>query len=170
MAWNRNDEGSPSPESPAPAQGARTSTIGPSIKIEGDLTGAEDLRIEGSVKGTIRLEKQSVVVSGSGRITADIHSRSICVEGQVKGNLHGEKEIIIRPSGRLEGNIMAPSVTLENGAMFRGSIDMEPKPKATARAAQDESTQPVAAGSADVEKRPRGRRHAPTGAPATAKS
>jgi cytoskeletal protein CcmA (bactofilin family) len=162
MAWNRNDDASPNPAPPATARGAKMSTLGPSISIEGDLTGAEDLRIEGAVKGTIRLDKQSVVVSGSGRITADIYSRSICVEGQVKGNLHGEKEIIIRPSGRLEGNIMAPSVTLENGAMFRGSIDMEPKPKARESAAKESAAAPG--------KRPTGQRSPAHATPATAES
>ncbi len=162
MAWNRNDTPGPPAATPAPPKGAKLSTLGPSISIEGDLTGSEDLRIEGSVQGTIRLDKQSVVVSSTGRITADIYSRSICVEGQVKGNLYGEKEIIIRPSGRLEGNIMAPSVTLENGAMFRGSIDMEPKAGARERAAAPEP--------AAEEKRHKGRQPPVTGTPQTVKS
>ena len=127
MAWNRSQEPEPAtaPPRPAPASGGRMSTLGPSLSIKGDLTGGEDLRIEGKVDGTIRLDKQSVVVSERGRIKADIHARSICVEGEVKGNLFGEEEIVIRPSGKLEGNITAPSVTLENGAKFRGAIDMD---------------------------------------------
>jgi len=133
MAWNRSQDddppATPSPTSSSKVSAAGVSTLGPSISIKGDLSGAEDLRIEGSVEGTIRLNKQSVIVCSQGKIKADIHSRSICVEGEVKGNLYGEKEIIIRPSGKLEGNITAPSVTLENGAKFRGSIDMEPTPQ-----------------------------------------
>jgi cytoskeletal protein CcmA (bactofilin family) len=129
MAWKTPDP-DPSPAAPRPATpsaGSRPSTIGPSLRIKGDLAGSEDLRIEGTVKGTIRLDNQTVVVASSGHIEADIHARSICVEGQVKGNLFGEEEIVIRPSGKLEGNITAPSVGLENGAKFRGAIDMEPK-------------------------------------------
>ena len=131
MAWNRSQDVEPASAAPRPhSTGAsRPSTLGPSISIKGDLTGDEDLQIEGSVKGTIRLGKHSVVIAKSGRIKADIFSRSICVEGEVKGNLYGEEEITIRPSGKLEGNITAPSVTLENGAKFRGSIDMEPAAK-----------------------------------------
>lgn len=131
MAWNRTADSDIPPTAPRPsapsAGGSRPSTIGPSLRIQGDLTGSEDLRIEGTIKGTIRVDKQSVVVSSSGHIEADIYARSIYVEGQVKGNLYGEEEIVIRPSGKLQGNITAPSVGLENGAKFRGAIDMEPK-------------------------------------------
>lgn len=139
MAWNRTSDSDPAPaapraKSPTSSTG-QPSTLGPSISIKGTLKGAEDLRVEGSVEGTIRFEKQSVLISESGRIKADIFGSKICVEGEVKGNLYGEREIIIRPSGKLEGNITAPSVTLENGAKFRGSIDMEPTPAQTKRPA-----------------------------------
>lgn len=141
MAWNRSQDPEPASASSRPQStgGSRPSILGPSISIKGDLTGAEDLQIEGSVRGTIRLEKHSVVIAKSGRIKADIFSRSICVEGEVKGNLYGEEEITIRPSGKLEGNITAPSVTLENGAKFRGSIDMEPAPKHQEKPAPEKS-------------------------------
>lgn len=143
MAWNRTSD--TEPETPAPSAkpaggGSRPSTLGPSIAIKGTLKGKEDLRLEGSVEGTIRFDKQSVVVSESGRIKADIFASKICVEGEVEGNLFGEREVVIRPSGKLEGNITAPSVTLENGAKFRGSIDMEPaveKKPAETRPAND---------------------------------
>ncbi|MDH3404652.1 MAG: polymer-forming cytoskeletal protein [Acidobacteriota bacterium] len=177
MAWTRTPDQDPAPAPRAPGGGPRVSTLGSTIAIKGDLTGAEDLRIEGSVEGTIRLDGQSVVVSESGRITADIHGRSICVEGRVKGNLHGEKEIIIRPSGQLEGNITAPSVTLENGAKFRGSIDMEPTPGR--REAAGAETGPAGRGSGrqsaagpdpgGAERRPAGSRPVPP-AVATAES
>ena len=129
MAWNRTSDTDPSPTPPRPKKaGAKEqpSVLGPSIAIKGTLRGSEDLQIEGSVEGTIRFDEQSVVVSESGRIKADIFAHRICVAGEVEGNLVGEREIVIRPSGQLEGNITAPSVTLENGAKFRGSIDMEP--------------------------------------------
>ncbi len=133
MAWNRTDSPDSTPATPSTSgrkSDGRVSTLGASISIRGDLSGSEDLRIEGAIEGTVKLPKYRVVVADSGRIKADIHSRSICVEGEVKGNLNGEEEVIIRPSGKLEGNITAPSVTLENGAKFRGSIDMEPTRRA----------------------------------------
>ncbi len=166
MAWNRN----PQDESPTPVAeksrgkgGGRVSTLGPSIAIRGDLTGAEDLRIEGSIEGTIRLAQHSILVASGGRIQADIFARSICVEGEVDGNLNGEEEVIIRPSGRLEGNITAPSVTLENGAKFRGSIDMEP---ASRRPQRTDEAPAAAKATADPPKRKGA--GAPTVAPAPA--
>lgn len=99
--------------------------IGPSISIKGDISGQEDLLIEGRVEGAIQLRQNNVTVGSSGRVTADIHGKRICIEGEVKGDLLGE-EVMIRKSGRVEGNAKAPRVTLENGCNFRGSIDMKP--------------------------------------------
>jgi cytoskeletal protein CcmA (bactofilin family) len=98
--------------------------------INGDLTGEEDLVIEGRVQGEVRLTKNSVTVGKQGQIRADIRGLRIHVEGEVRGNLYGEEEVVIRASGRVQGNIVAPRVTLENGSKFKGAIDMEP---ATAR-------------------------------------
>lgn len=130
MAWKRND---PPPSAPAPprtpaqppARTGETATIGASIRINGDLSGDEDLLVQGQIHGKIKLESHNVTVGSSGRVRADIHGRTIRVEGEVHGNLHGQEEIIIRASGRVEGNLQAPRVTLENGAKFKGSIDMD---------------------------------------------
>ncbi len=100
-------------------------TIGPSISIKGDISGDEDLVIEGRVEGAIQLGKHNVTIGHNGRVTADIRGKRICVEGEVKGDLLGD-EVLIRKSGRVEGNAKAPRVTLENGCNFRGSIDMKP--------------------------------------------
>jgi len=100
-------------------------TIGPSISIKGDISGNEDLVIEGKVEGAIELGKHNVTIGHNGRVTADIRGKRICVEGEVKGDLLGD-EVLIRKSGRVEGNAKAPRVTLENGCNFRGSIDMKP--------------------------------------------
>ncbi len=105
---------------------ATQATIGPSISIKGDVSGEEDLLVEGRVEGAISLARQSVTVGSGGWVKADIHGRKICVEGEVYGNLHGEEEVVIRKTGKVEGNATAPRVSLENGANFRGSIDMHP--------------------------------------------
>ena len=102
-------------------------TIGPSIAIKGELTGQEDLEVQGKVEGSITLKKHRVLVSETGRVNADIHAKSIRVGGEVKGNLLGEDEVIILHTGRVEGDIKASRVTLEDGSKFKGSIDMEPK-------------------------------------------
>ena len=134
--WKKSEEPQrPAPEPVAPTAGARRdtrgqlATIGPSITLKGDLSGEEDLMIQGRIEGEIRLQKNSVTVGKSGRVRADIYGRSIGVDGEVRGNLYGEHEVVIRASGRVQGNIVSPRVILENGSKFKGSVDMEPARK-----------------------------------------
>ena len=101
-------------------------TIGPSIRIKGNLSGNEDLVIQGRLDGEILLKQNQVTVGASGKVKADIHGKSILVEGEVRGDLIGSEEVILRASGKVQGNIVAPRVTLDNGSKFKGSIDMEP--------------------------------------------
>ncbi len=116
----------PSPRPPVAPQ-ARVALLGPSLHIKGTLSGKEDLLIEGTVEGEIRLHRHRVTIGSSGRVKADIYCKTVCVEGQVVGNLFGEEEVVIRRTGRVQGNATAPRVSLENGAKFRGSIDMQPQ-------------------------------------------
>lgn len=152
--WKKSEE-TPEPSRPAaapaparPRQSASrdVATIGPSISIKGDLTGEEDLMVQGRIEGEIRLRKNSVTIGKSGRVEADVHGKRILVEGEVKGNLHGEEEIVVRASGRLQGELVAPRVTLENGCKFKGSIDMEPaaKPAPQTAVAADPKSAPSA--------------------------
>ena len=101
--------------------------VGPSIKIKGELTGEEDLMIQGRVEGRIELKKNNVTVGKKGRVLADIYGKIISVEGEVEGDLFGEEKIIVRKSGMIRGNMTAPRVNLEDGARFKGAIDMESK-------------------------------------------
>ena len=141
--WKKSEEEkavpAPAPQPRPPARETRSSlaTIGPSISIQGDLTGDEDLMIQGRIDGEVRLEKNKVTIGKNGRVQADIHARSIEVEGQIKGNLYGAEDVIVRAAGRVQGNIVCGRVTLENGANFKGSIDMEAagKPGGAARPA-----------------------------------
>ena len=99
--------------------------IGTSVSIKGEVTGQENLRIQGRIEGKISLRGQDVTVGKSGKVQADIHAKAIHVEGEVVGDLYGEQEIIIEASGQVTGNLVAPRVNLENGSRFKGSIDME---------------------------------------------
>jgi len=99
--------------------------IGPSVSIKGEVSGQEDLRIQGRIEGKVALRGQDVTVGKSGKVQADIHAKGIRVEGEVVGDLYGEQEIIIEASGQVTGNLVAPRVILENGSKFKGSIDME---------------------------------------------
>ena len=160
MAWKRNEPETPTRSTPQPAappsrSTGQSATIGASIRIKGDLSGDEDLLIQGQIQGKIKLQSHNVTVGPSGRVKADIRGRTIRVEGEVDGNLYGEEEIVIRSSGRVQGNLQAPRVTLENGSSFKGSIDMDaegqkgpaavkpttpaPRPAAPAKLAPDPS-------------------------------
>ena len=103
--------------------------IGPTISIKGDLIGEEDLLIEGCVEGKIEMRHHGVTIGKNGRINADIYGKIITVEGSVEGNLYGAEQLIVRQSGKVRGNIVAPRVTLEDGSNFKGSIDMNPTEK-----------------------------------------
>lgn len=115
------------------AANARPATLGPSISISGSLSGNEDLIIEGAVEGEVMVRDHMVTISQTGRVKADVYGRSICVEGEVKGNLVADEQVVIRKSGRVRGNVTAPKVNLENGAKFKGSIDMQPVASASAK-------------------------------------
>jgi cytoskeletal protein CcmA (bactofilin family) len=99
--------------------------IGPSISIKGEITGEGDLTVQGQVEGIIDFKKNNVTIGRTGRIKADINGRSITIEGEVEGNLLGEKKIVLRPSGRVRGDMRAPAINLEEGAKFKGNIAME---------------------------------------------
>jgi cytoskeletal protein CcmA (bactofilin family) len=71
------------------------------------------------------LKKNHVTIGKTGRIKADVNGRSITIEGEVEGNLLGEKKIVLRPSGRVRGDMRAPAINLEEGAKFKGNIAME---------------------------------------------
>jgi cytoskeletal protein CcmA (bactofilin family) len=100
-------------------------TIGPSIIIKGTLAGEEDLMIQGQVEGKIDLKNNNITVGKNGRITADVYGKIISIEGEVEGNLFGEEKIVLRQSGVVRGNMTAPRVNLEDGAKFKGSIEMD---------------------------------------------
>ena len=100
--------------------------IGPGIKIKGEISGDENLFVQGRVEGTINLGANEVTVGESGVVAADIHARIVKIDGEVAGDVKGEETVVISQSGNVSGNIVAPRVTLEDGAIFRGSIDMDP--------------------------------------------
>ena len=131
--WRRTEseepdnEPQPMPTEPVvtrrPAKGA--DTIGPSISIRGDVSREEDLIVRGQVEGTVTLKENNVIVGKEGRIKANVHARVIEIEGQVEGDLHGDEQVVVRRSGNIRGNVVAPRVTLEDGCKFKGSIDMD---------------------------------------------
>jgi cytoskeletal protein CcmA (bactofilin family) len=111
---------------PAPAKGAsERATIGRSITIRGDVEGNEDLLIQGRVEGSVDLKDQEVTVGREGRVNANITGRVVAVEGEVEGDLQATEQVILKGSAQVQGDIKAPRVVLEDGATFRGLVDME---------------------------------------------
>lgn len=100
--------------------------IGQSIKIKGEITGSEDLVIQGTVEGTIDLTDHEMTVGETGKVKADIKGKTITINGEVTGDVTGGEKVIISKTGRVRGNIVSPRVMLEDGAVFKGSIDMDP--------------------------------------------
>lgn len=135
--WNKNDVASPSTSAPAPEDrpprpepvepapsASERATIGRSIIVRGEVTGDEDLLIRGRVEGSIDLALHTVTVGNDGQVEANISGRVVTVEGEVDGDLQAEEQVVIQSSARVRGDIMAPRVVLEDGATFRGLVDM----------------------------------------------
>ena len=101
--------------------------VGHSISIHGEITGQEDLVVHGKVEGKVTLKGNNVTIGQGGKVKADVTAKIISVEGQVQGNLRGEEQVIVRKSGKVEGNISAPRVSLEDGCRFTGKVDMQEK-------------------------------------------
>jgi len=102
-------------------------SIGKSIVINGELSGSEDLTIEGRVDGKIELRDHVLTVGTNGRIKAQVSAKAIVVLGQVTGNLNATEKVDIKDSGSVEGDIVAPRVAIADGSHFKGSIDMQKK-------------------------------------------
>jgi cytoskeletal protein CcmA (bactofilin family) len=151
---------------PEPAFGSdERATIGRSITVRGDLTGDEDLVIQGRVEGTVDLQQHAVTVGPDGEVTASIVGRVVTIEGRVEGNIVGSEQVVLRHSAYVRGDITAPRVVLENGARFRGLVDMGEgeelgtarpggDPRKSTRGATAEETRRTAvsdAGAADAE-------------------
>ena len=117
--------------------------IGPSIRIKGEVTGDEDLLIQGRVEGTVNLKAHAVIVGESGQVIADILAKTVKVDGKVQGNITSTENVVITKLGNVRGNIVAPRVLLEDGAIFKGSIDMDPG-DAAARTAPQAVREPTA--------------------------
>ena len=105
----------------------RIVNIGQSIEIKGELTGDEDLTLGGKVDGKISLKDHNLTIGANGRITAEIHAKTVVVAGEVVGNITADDKVEVAATGSMKGNITAPHVVLADGARFKGKIDMDRK-------------------------------------------
>jgi len=99
--------------------------IGKSVVIKGDLSGSEDLTIEGQVEGKIELRENVLTIGPNGKIKATILAKAVVVQGEVQGNITATERVDIRDAGSVDGDLSAPRIAIADGAHFRGSIDMQ---------------------------------------------
>jgi cytoskeletal protein CcmA (bactofilin family) len=159
--WKRDESvkpATPAPAAPAPTNAAQVDVrqslekdakvnIGKSVVIKGELSGSEDLTIEGHVEGKIELRENVLTIGPNGKIKAEVFAKAVIVLGEVTGNVTASEKIDIRDNGSVDGDITSPRIAIAEGAHFRGSVDMQRggvKPGA-AKPASQVAPQPVAA-------------------------
>lgn len=118
--------------------------IGKSVVIKGELSGSEDLTIEGQVEGKIELRQNVLTIGPNAKIKAQVFAKAVVIQGEVHGNVTATEKVDIRDAGSVDGDLSAPRVAIADGAHFRGSIDMQRQgaPKPAEKAGE---TKPVAA-------------------------
>jgi cytoskeletal protein CcmA (bactofilin family) len=151
--WKPNQPGSPTPQTPEPIRPATTpqssfeasasptrpattgagavpaasgeqATIGKSLIVKGEVSGSESLYIDGKVEGAINLPGNRVTVGRNGQVAANIMAREVVVLGKVRGNVHASDRVDIRSEGSLTGDVIAARISIEDGAFFKGGIDI----------------------------------------------
>lgn len=143
--WKRDESPKPATPAPAPAPAATPAhtpavpsggdfrretardnvNIGKSVFIKGELSGSEDLTIEGNVEGRIELKDNTLTIGPNGKIRAEVFAKQVIVLGEVTGNVTASEKVDIRDNGSVDGDVTSPRVAIAEGAHFRGAIDMQ---------------------------------------------
>jgi len=117
-----------SPSTPAlgssPARGS--ARLGSSLQIKGQITGTEDLQIDGKVDGPISLRGHELTVGSTAQLTSEIHARQVIVFGKVVGNVHARDRVDVKSDGSVIGDISTARISIEDGAQFKGRIEIDP--------------------------------------------
>lgn len=126
-----------------------TARLGPSLHIKGEISGNEDLLIDGSVEGLVQLDERKLTVGATAKLTADIIAREVVVYGSVKGNLRAKDRIEIKKDGSVNGDLTTARISIEDGAYFKGSIEIDKSAeKESHGSAFSKSSAPAAAATA----------------------
>ena len=104
-----------------------SSFLGSNIRFEGELSGNEDLIIQGHVKGKIQLNQNNLIIEKNGSVQAEIQAGRVTIRGKVEGNVAVKEKVIITKDGSMTGEITAPRISIEDGAQFKGSVKMDTK-------------------------------------------
>jgi len=110
---------------PATTTSGGTARLGSSLHVKGEITGNEDLHIDGTVEGLVHLEDRKLTIGASAKVTADIIAREVAVFGNVKGNLRARDRIEIKKDGSVVGDLTTARIMIEDGAYFKGSIEID---------------------------------------------
>jgi cytoskeletal protein CcmA (bactofilin family) len=113
------------PQAASTSGSGATARLGPSLHVKGEITGNEDLSIDGSVEGLVHLEDRKLTVGASAKLTADVIAREVVVYGNVKGNLRARDRIEIKKDGSVVGDLTTARIMIEDGAYFKGSIEID---------------------------------------------
>ena len=118
----------------SPARGG--ARLGASIQIKGEVTGTEDLQIDGIVDGPIRLKGHELTVGSAAQLNSEIHAGDIIAYGKITGNVHARGRVDIKKDGSITGDISSARISIEDGAYFKGRIEIDPT-KASNQSAAD---------------------------------
>ena len=145
----------PVPIAPPPPSPATGGVISKAISIKGEVTGSEDLLVDGEINGKITIAEGKVTVGPSGRVTADIEAAEVVVRGHFKGALRGRERVVIGQTGQVDGNVVTRRIVIEEGAVFSGQVDAmqaeEARPtRSTVIAARSEPASPVSVHAKDA--------------------
>jgi cytoskeletal protein CcmA (bactofilin family) len=151
------------PAPPRPAEplrsgelrGGDVATIGKSVVVKGELSGSEDLIVDGEVEGSICLKGQTCTVGPNGRVRANIEARNVIIHGRVNGDIHATERVELRKTASLAGDIATARISIDDGAFFKGGIDIQkpepaPKPEAPKPQANASANAPTAPAAAPI--------------------
>jgi cytoskeletal protein CcmA (bactofilin family) len=99
--------------------------LGRSVVIKGELSGSEDLYVDGQVEGTIELHGNSLIIGPSGQVRANVNAKAVIVQGKLEGNIHASERAELRKSAVAVGDIITQRVAIEDGAYFKGKVDIQ---------------------------------------------
>jgi cytoskeletal protein CcmA (bactofilin family) len=147
-----------------------TARLGASLHVKGEISGNEDLHVDGSVEGLIQLEDRKLTVGASAKLTADVVAREVVVYGSVKGNLRARDRIEIKKDGSVVGDLTTARIMIEDGAYFKGSIEIDRHAEGGAEKDLDKPSFARAATAAPAAPQPAARTSTPTTTPASKNS
>ena len=139
----------PANRTPVASSNAEQATIGKGLYVKGEITGSESLFIDGKIEGSINLPGNRVTVGRNGQVTANVTAREVVILGKIRGNVNASDRVDIRAEGSLAGDVAAARISIEDGAYFKGGIDIR-KPEAVkppaAAPATSQAAEPVKVG------------------------